>query len=911
MYASCYFWGWQANSLSTAVRQHKVCFQSDQSIRQNASSKTTLIDWAQDCREPPDNNAGLFELETNMNFKNMKIGTRLTVLIGVMLALLVGMGTLGLMGLKSASEQIEMMYAENMQQLHRLDQINWLMTRNRLAISNTLLDPTPEKVNKYSAEVEANIATITGLWKEFTTTNLPGEQAKLAQQYAETRKPFVEKGLRPAVAALRSGDFKEGRRIVLDQIHPLYDATKPHLDALVAAIDADGRTDYELSFQQYQSARTRTIAVMVLGALFAVLFGAYLVRGITQPLTRALSAAQSVAGGKFDSDVHTDSADETGQLLRAVDHMQKNLVGFEAAQKEMRRQHDLGMIDYQMPADQMEGSYRDLMQGTNDLVASHIAVKMKVVDVVTGYSEGRLEVAMDRLPGQKARISEAIDKVQNALREAASASAFNQRIRLSLDSLPVCVTVSNAQAQLVHATPPAKELLKLFGGPNFDTDKFYGNKLSTLFTNQENATRFDQAVRTGETVNMEVAGRKLRLLARPVVDSQGVGVGRITQWFDRTDELASEQELDGLVAAANQGDFSGRLNLEGKTGFFGKVSAGMNDLMATSEQGLGDVSNVMAAIAAGDLTKRIERDYQGLFGKVKDSVNATTENLTRVIGEVRAASDALLGASNQVSATAQSLSQAASEQAASVEETSSQVEVMSASISQNSDNAKVTDGMAAKTSKEAIEGGSAVSKTVSAMKQIAAKIGIVDDIAYQTNLLALNAAIEAARAGEHGKGFAVVAAEVRKLAERSQSAAKEIGELASNSVATSERAGTLLDEIVPSIQKTSELVQEIAAASAEQSESVSQIGGAMGQLSKATQQNASASEELAATSEELSGQAKQLQDSIAFFNIAGESSRVPAHIKSTSQRRVTPPRLFSPVTPTAVRSGGGSNFRPY
>ena len=154
--------------------------------------------------------------------------------------------------------------------------------------------------------------------------------------------------------------------------------------------------------------------------------------------------------------------------------------------------------------------------------------------------------------------------------------------------------------------------------------------------------------------------------------------------------------------------------------------------------------------------------------------------------------------------------------------------------------------MATKTSKEAVEGGGAVGQTVVAMKQIAAKIGIVDDIAYQTNLLALNAAIEAARAGEHGKGFAVVAAEVRKLAERSQEAAREIGDLAGSSVSTAERAGKLLDEIVPSIQKTSELVQEIAAASAEQSESVVQIGGAMGQLSKATQQNASASEELAA-----------------------------------------------------------------
>jgi methyl-accepting chemotaxis protein len=210
---------------------------------------------------------------------------------------------------------------------------------------------------------------------------------------------------------------------------------------------------------------------------------------------------------------------------------------------------------------------------------------------------------------------------------------------------------------------------------------------------------------------------------------------------------------------------------------------------------------------------------------------------------------------------------------------------MTSSIAQNTENAKVTDGMASKAAKDAVEGGKSVTSTVAAMKQIAKKISIIDDIAYQTNLLALNAAIEAARAGEHGKGFAVVAAEVRKLAERSQVAAQEIGEVASSSVELAEKAGALLAEIVPSIRKTSDLVQEIAAASTEQSSGVVQINSAMSQLSQTTQQNASASEELAATAEEMSSQAEQLQQTMAFFRL--ENAKVEKFVPRSEPKEST------------------------
>ncbi len=310
-------------------------------------------------------------------------------------------------------------------------------------------------------------------------------------------------------------------------------------------------------------------------------------------------------------------------------------------------------------------------------------------------------------------------------------------------------------------------------------------------------------------------------------------------------------------------------------------------------------------IADGDLTVKLESDSKDEVGQLMLAMQNMIGKLTQIIGEVRTAADNLTNAAGQVSATAQSLSQSSSEQAASVEETTSSMEQMTASISQNTENAKVTDGMASKAASEAADGGQAVMQTVEAMKSIADKIGIIDDIAYQTNLLALNAAIEAARAGDHGKGFAVVAAEVRKLAERSQVAAQEIGDLAGSSVKQAERAGNLLNEMVPSIRKTSDLVQEIAAASSEQSSGVAQINGAMGQLNQATQQNASASEELAATAEELGSQAEQLQQTMTFFQLDDGQRRAPQNFAPPSRASMGAgkPRAASRTAAVQINEG--------
>jgi len=292
---------------------------------------------------------------------------------------------------------------------------------------------------------------------------------------------------------------------------------------------------------------------------------------------------------------------------------------------------------------------------------------------------------------------------------------------------------------------------------------------------------------------------------------------------------------------------------------------------------LNDAVAVANSLAEGDLTVKVESDSKDETGLLLAAMQHMVEKLKGIVGEVTAAAENVAAGSEELSASAESMSQGSSEQAAAAEEASSSMEQMSANIKQNADNAIQTEKIAMKSASDAQEGGKAVLQTVTAMKEIAGKINIIEEIARQTNLLALNAAIEAARAGEHGKGFAVVASEVRKLAERSQNAAAEISHLSTSSVEVAEKAGAMLTKMVPDIQKTAELVQEISASCREQDSGAEQINKAMQQLDQVIQQNASASEEMASTSEELSSQAEQLQSSVAFFNVgaasAGQSRR--------------------------------------
>lgn len=630
---------------------------------------------------------------------------------------------------------------------------------------------------------------------------------------------------------------------------------------------------------------------------------------------KAMAVVAAFGQGNFDAPLEAFPG-KKAFINEVVEKVRANLKGLIGQMNYMSAEHEKGDIDVMIDTSKFQGDFAVMARGVNEMVAAHIAVKKMAMGVVSEFGKGNYEATIEKLPGKKAFINETIESVRVLLRAAAEAAAENLRIRMALEDVPSAVMIADSTGTIRFANKSVSALMRRMEAdlraavPGFDASKVIGSNIDTFHRNTGHQRGATDTMSESRRDQVEFGQFTVRLITSPIFDNEGKRAGTVLEWVDRTAEINAEHEITQIVEAASQGDFSRRLNADASEGFFKVLGTHMNTLLSTTESALNEVSASLNRIAKGDLTREFDGEYQGVFARLQTDVNTMSRQLVTTISDVNAAAEALTAAAGQVSSTSQSLSQSASEQAASVEQTTASLQEMAASVKQNSDSANVTDGMATKAAKEAVEGGDAVRKTVDAMQSIATKISIIDDIAYQTNLLALNAAIEAARAGEHGKGFAVVAAEVRKLAERSQVAAQEIGLLAGSSVKLAEQAGMVLTQMVPTINKTSELVQEISAASGEQSEGVGQITTAMGHLNSATQQNASASEELSATAEELSGQAAQLLEMMAFFHVS-EGGKGGASQTAGVQPVRAGAQQLSDDAPWRSKRGSGSTYSTY
>ena len=494
------------------------------------------------------------------------------------------------------------------------------------------------------------------------------------------------------------------------------------------------------------------------------------------------------------------------------------------------------------------------------------------------------------------KVMEAIKSMQTRLgfdvAETQRVADESLRIKIALDNVSTGVMIADNEGKIIYVNPAVSATLSKAEQdirkelPDFSACRLIGSKIDDFHKDPTHQAQLLATLTGTYTASMKLGDRSMVVTASPVINEQGQRLGSVAEWQDRTLEVAVENEVSTVVAAATMGDFSKRFVIQGKEGFLRELGESLNQFLYTNETSLNEVVRVLGALSRGDLTETITNDYQGSFGLLKEHSNTTVEKLKEIIIQIKGASDCINTGAKEIASGNNNLSQRTEQQAASLEETAASMEQLTSTVKANAENAQQTNQLAMCATKIADQGGLAVSQVVSTMndikessQKIEAIIAVIDDIAFQTNILAFNAAVQAAHAGTHGQGFAVVASEVRQLAQRAAASAEEIKCLIGDSVEKIDngsklaaQAGSTMKEILSSIRGVTGMMSEITAASSEQSAGIEQVNQAISQMDDVTQQNAALVEQAAAAAESLEEQAQNLAVTVSGFNITDKSA---------------------------------------
>lgn len=643
--------------------------------------------------------------------------------------------------------------------------------------------------------------------------------------------------------------------------------------------------------QAKQKARTMLIlsGILLAAALgTSLLLAGYFTRRIVSKLGGEPDDASSImlrlAQGDTNITINAGAA-HTQSVFAGMHALHVMLQRVVSAQQEMARQHLAGETDYRIPTTDLQGVYARMAEGTNALVDTHLNTTAQIVALVDQYAAGNFSHSMPALPGRQIAITKAMQAVRQVLGDSAVAAAENARVRQALDSSSTAVWIADAQARIVYVNEAMQRTLDGVAGelqrsdPSFSSRQVLGKPVAQIY-----GARLDVHAakrRNGEVVPLVLGDKEFAVMTTTVSSASGEVLGSIDEWIDHTDETLAQAEIAALVQAASQGDFSRRIAVAGKRGFFLDLAHALNPLMASNERALADVGQLLRAMADGDLSRRITESYSGQLKAIADDANTTADILTRTVTQIQEVAAHVLSGAGEISSGNLELSKRTEAQATDIEETAEAMSQINATVQNNAASAQRATVLAREASDIASGGGVVmqdVERTMHAIQDSAKRIAditaIIDAIAFQTNILALNAAVEAARAGEQGRGFAVVAAEVRVLAQRSADAARQIRTLIEDSTTRiaggarlANEAGSTMRRIVSAVSDVTERMNEISHASSEQAGGVEQISRAIGNIENATQQNSGLVEESAAAAAQLEEQARSLQDAVSFFRV--------------------------------------------